>query len=216
MAGDVAGCIKLTSDFFAKTRSRSAVFTDLFDAASRYVNQLWHQGRATGVDELRVARMIEVALVAMPITVRLERESSGLSALLVTMPSEAHDIGVRLVRVGLEEAGWLVRVSLQVDVDQIGRILNGVPYHLLGISVTYSGADVRTPLKAAVAAAHSEGIPVLIGGSAVERMPQLVDQVGADASARDARTAPVVGRKLVARFPGRHSSGPFRGRAAAD
>src|SRR5438270_1753357 len=145
MQGDVAAAVNITSRMFATARSRTDVFTDLFDSAQRYVNELWHLGRATTFDELRVARMIEIALFAMPPPLAPPPAAPDRpAALLITLPQERHDIGLGLIGMSLEEAGWSVRLKLRVDISGIRHLIADKRFKLVGISFTYTGTDVRT------------------------------------------------------------------------
>src|SRR5205823_5250987 len=92
---------------------------------------------------------------------------------------------------------WSVRLKLRVDISGIRHLIADKRFKLVGISFTYTGTDVRTQLRSMVNSMHSAGIVVVLGGGGVERMPQLAEQVGADSTARDARTLLVLIQKLL-------------------
>ena len=68
---------------------------------------------------------------------------------------------------------------------------------LVGLSAAY--LPDPGPITRAIRLVKERGIPVMVGGPAFNRTPNLVERVGADAHGADARVALTLARRLVAR-----------------
>lgn len=189
LAGSLSRTTALALDYLVEARSRVAVFADLFDGAQRYIEDRWHVGYATSKDELRVSRAVEAALAALPEPASRPIYEPPPEALLLTMRREEHDLGLRLVATALADEGWKVDVALRIARESISaQVLRHRP-DLVAISATFVAGTTRFDLAAIVADLRAAHVPVILGGSAFVRNPDLAQFVGADAVMGDARLA---------------------------
>ena len=176
------------------SRSRADVIADLFDAAQGYVGDRWRLGEATAEDELLVSEAIATSMKALPEPPRPARTSG--SALLVTLPLEAHDLGLDLAAAALADDGWDVEIRPGVGLSELVEHAQQGRFSLVGISSTYVTRQLDRQLAGVVGALHSIGKLVIAGGSAFTRAPELAAQIGVDIVAVDAREAVVLARRL--------------------
>lgn len=188
IAGDFTRTRELATSFLALTGSRLGLYTDLFQAAQQYIEELWHVGRATAADEYRVYSAVENAFAALPIELAPDVGASP-RILLATLEPEQHDLGLRLVAAALAEAGWRCDLRTRMTGFDLVAIATRARYALVGVSATYLSSDGRARLAAAVGSLRRLGIDVLAGGSAFVRSPLLAQNMGIEAVATDARFA---------------------------
>lgn len=192
MAGDLAKTAALASEFLAATESRTALVTDLLGAAQLLVDRRWRVGEARSEDELRVSQAIEAVVVSLPPAPPPPAGLVAPQALLVTLRSEEHSIGLDLVAVALADDGWEIDKRHGVELGDLIDVLAQGRFRMVGISSTYSAPDNATRLTTAVRAVQAMGKPVLTGGQAFSRDRRLADVVAPDINAADPRTAAVV------------------------
>lgn len=195
----------LALEFLDRTRSLASVITDLFTAAQLQIGDRWHVGEATSEDEYRVSQAIATAAEA------LRPPTSGLGdsqprALLATLPGEAHDLGLHLIRLALVEDGWDVEVAPAMELEELVDTARRHRVDLVAISSTYDRGGGGMLLATVIRSVHSIGLPVLVGGAAFARSPHLAEESGADAVGGDARLAVILARRLKNTSRGRPPS----------
>lgn len=188
IASDFARTTQLALSFLGVSGSRLGLYTDLFQAAQQYIEELWHVGRATVADEYRVYTAVENALAALP-TAPDPQVAASPRILLATLEPEHHDLGLRLVAGALAEAGWRCDLRMRITGFDLVAIATRGRYSLVGVSATYLSSEGRARLAAVVASLQRLGIDVLAGGSAFVRSPLLAQNLGIEAVATDARFA---------------------------
>lgn len=133
---------------------------------------------------------------------RREREvrSGGMKALLTTVPGEQHSFGLLLVSEWFSRAGWaVVPGPFQTDRD-IGRAVGAESLTLAGFSVGSETQLDRVAASIAVVRRKSLNprIGIMVGGPLFNARPELVQRVGADATAVDAAQALAKAEECVA------------------
>ncbi len=119
---------------------------------------------------------------------------------LVPAPGDQHTFGLSMVAEFFLTAGWDVMVGHGAQRDEASELVKQQWFDVIGFSV---GSDSRldwltTCIKAVRAASCNPVICVLVGGPIFSLHPEYVDMVGADATSRDAKQAPIVAEDLVA------------------
>ena len=196
LAGDRTTAIKLAVDFMAEKRSRATVITDLFHGAQLQIGNRWHMGLATAADEFRVSTAIVAAMVALPSPTVIDAVKAPSRILLATLWPERHDLGVRLVGTALRDDGWVVDFAHGVEPVELVNRAAQARMSLVGISSTFLVGQARAQLDAVVRSLHAIGVAVIVGGAAFVRAPRLAEEIGADSSAADARSAVIVARRI--------------------
>jgi methanogenic corrinoid protein MtbC1 len=87
--------------------------------------------------------------------------------------------------------GWSVRSTIIASNAELIDIVRGEWFDLVGFSVGDGNRtdDLRTTIKATRRASRNLQIGVMVGGPVFIQNPGLVNQVGADVTASDARVA---------------------------
>jgi methanogenic corrinoid protein MtbC1 len=200
LAGDVGGAAEVALRFMANDRSRTNVIVDLFDAAQQYTAERWHVGAATAEDEYRVSAAIDAAFQALPEhRARLVSKKPPAKALLVTLRPELHDLGLRLAAAALADDGWNVDVQHGVDASDVVEVAWREHPSLVALSATYDPGNLQAELRALVREMEHLKIPLLVGGSAFVREPELAQQVHGAPVASDARVGVIFARRLTHR-----------------
>jgi methanogenic corrinoid protein MtbC1 len=121
--------------------------------------------------------------------------------LLVPAPGEQHVLGLIIVGDYFRRAGWDVWGEPPATSDDLPNVVQNEWFDVVGLSV---GCEVRVDVLAAEIeairqASRNRGIGVMVGGPLFNKYPELVAQVGADATAKDGRDAVVQAARLAER-----------------
>jgi methanogenic corrinoid protein MtbC1 len=127
-------------------------------------------------------------------------------ALLLAVAGDQHTFGLAMVRDFFRAAGWRVATDAPEDLDALKALVRAEAFDVVGFTV---GSERHTEQLAAAVHAlrkHSRNphVTVLVGGPLLLERPDLAAQVGADATALDARQAILEAeRQVAARDQGR-------------
>lgn len=157
---------------------RDEVLRELLAAAVQHVGALWQNGHWTITQEHAATAVAEAVLTD------LEGATSPVGPVgvvaVVAADGEWHALPARLAAHAFEHAGLEVRyLGAGVPADDVARSLPGCGADVLAVSVTVASnlpGAART-----VAAGHAAGLPVLVGGAAID--PRRAAAIGADAHA---------------------------------
>lgn len=113
------------------------------------------------------------------------------SAVLVTAPGEQHRFGLSMLAEFFRKEGWQVALPTGTTIAQVTALAAARPIDLVGFS---AGSDRQLGALAACIAAlrassYNPDIIVMVGGPVFLERPELVQIVGADATAGDAEEA---------------------------
>lgn len=190
---DEAAARTLAGTFLARSGSRADVFADLLQPALGVLHDLWYQGRIGSADELRCARLASALADGLAPTPARHPVPPGSSCLLHVLAGEEHTFGRRMLAMALEDDGWTVTVS---NGEAPTRTDGGLRrFRFVGFSSGYLPA--RSELAQSVARVRASGVPVLVGGAAFNRAPDLWQRIGATAQGADARVATVLARRVL-------------------
>ena len=210
LAGDRATAINIAREFMEDKNSRATVISDLFQGAQQQVADSWHVGLATASDEYRVSVAIEEAMTALPRPEPRVSAGNGPRILIATLAPERHDLGLRLVGMALADDGWSVDIAYATDPVELVARAYQTGAALVGLSATYVTRRTQMQLTGVSRSLHAIGLPLIVGGAAFVRVPDLMAEIRADAFAPEARSAVILARRLrVATRP------PWSGQARA-
>lgn len=123
----------------------------------------------------------------------------GRRVLLIPVPGEQHSFGLFMVAEFFRRAGWDV-CGTEVDTRQdLVRTMRDQSFAVVGFSASCgTRLDLlAASIRAARRASRNRGVGVMVGGPLFTGHPELVAHVGADATARDARQAPLQAQNLL-------------------
>ena len=182
--------------------SLSAVYLELLAPAARSLGEMWEQDRC-GFAEVTLGLM-QLRQVLHVFSRELDGEISavhdvGPSALLVPVPGAQHSFGVSVVVEFFRRAGWDVCDEPVGCADDLLALVRADSFDLVGLSV---GSDeFLLGLGKLIAeirkAARNRDVRIMVGGKCFLEKPWLAAELGADATATDARQAVSRARNLV-------------------
>jgi methanogenic corrinoid protein MtbC1 len=194
--GDQPRARELAQDTFQATGSRTSVFADLIHPAAHQIGELWYSGHIGVAVEHGATAMASAIIEELPPTPTDQPVRPGTSCLLAAVGQEQHVIGLRVLQLALEDDGWSVeQLGGQTPVGDTVALLERRRPGLVCLSGSYL-PSVR-PIRNTVQRAQVLGIPVLVGGPAFIRMPELWRRIGASGHGVDARMGVVVARRVV-------------------
>lgn len=202
MASDERELSATLATLLARRLSVEAIMIDLLAPAARRMGELWVEDvcdfTAVTIGLGRLQRLMRELSPAFGTDVA--HPPNGRRALLVRAPGEHHIFGLSMVAEFFRRAGWeVVAGGAGADTDPITAVRREW-FDVVGFSV---GSESRLDwLPGCIAAVRSascnRGLPVLVGGPVFFLKPQLVRQVGADATAMDGSEAPALAESCIA------------------
>lgn len=179
----------------------AVIYTKVLIAAEREIGELWHVGDATIAEEHLVS---ETTRELMALIVAKHAPPRALAGTLIaaSVASNAHDIGLRAVADLFRLAGWrCLFLGANVPAAEIARAAEAFDVDLVVLNATL--ATQIKPLGDAIATLRSvaPGPKIVVGGLAFEALPQLWQQLGADAYASTIESAVAIGTALVDASP---------------
>lgn len=199
-AGDEATAAQVASYALRQSATRVGVFADLVQPAMRLLGELWYAGSIGSDDESRACQIAVRAGEALAPTPAVQPVLKGSTCLLTTLAGERHSLGLGLLARALEDDGWRVHTLLSAAPQTLLEAVGDVRPRWVGISASY----LRSPKPAAdmIAALRGLNVPVVVGGQAFNRVPDLWRRVGANGYGLDARVGVVIARKFAMSRPG--------------
>jgi len=191
----------------ARGMSLEALYLDLLAPAARHLGDLWTEDVidftqvTIGLGRLQqVLRQLSPAFQSGVVP-----HGTGRHALLVPAPGEQHTFGLSMVTEFFRRAAWSVWSGVPATPAELGSIVRDNWFAIVGFSL---GAEVRLDgLRAGIRrvrqVSQNRGVGIMVGGPLFIEHPELVAQVGADATAADGRQAVSQAQTLLTLLPGR-------------
>ncbi|MDZ7631656.1 MAG: cobalamin-dependent protein [Gemmatimonadaceae bacterium] len=201
LSHDEERCPALIADFIDAGVPLERLCLDLLTPAARILGEKWEEDEVDFLEVTlglgRMQRMVRDLgrRVAADAPIPLDAGQAFLCA----MPDEQHSLGLAMVAEFFVADGWGVTVGPPLGVEDVLHEVAAHWYDVVGLS---AGILERIPRITEVIrdirrASLNADLAVLVGGHAFTNNPDLVSQVGADASAPDAAQGPMVARTLV-------------------
>lgn len=201
LSQDDGRCPAIISALIESRVSLEHICLDLLTPAARTLGSMWEEDDADFLE-------VTLGLGRMQRVVRdLGRRSAAVApmsadagqAMLCAMPDEQHSLGLAMLAEFFVADGWGVTVGPPLGAVDVLREIATHWYDVVGLS---AGLLERVPRIAEFisqlrVASLNASLAVMVGGRAFTDNPDLVAEVGADASAPDAAQGPMVARTLV-------------------
>ena len=185
----------LAMEHLHATGSRLAVFADLLHPAQERLAELWYSSRIGHADEARAAGTVLAVTRHLPATPASMPVPRASRCILTALPGERHTLGLEMLRAALEDDGWSVRVVLGEPLGSLlARVASDRPRF---VGVTAGWLASPAPMGRLVEAVQARGTPVLVGGHAFIRAPDLWRRLGAAGRAADLRVGLVLARRTI-------------------
>lgn len=197
--GDRAGAVALTRAWVTEGMSGSEILLDVLGPAQHEVGRLWAAGVISIVQEQFCTAVTQFVMTDLyPGIVNTDPRHRRLVA--IHARGSAHHLGLRMVADVLECEGWSTTYLIDdLPIDELIALIVDEHADLLLISASMPGQvpDLGELIAALRRDVRTRGVKVVVGGRPFVVAPQLVDAVGADGWAPDARSAIRVCDKLI-------------------
>ncbi len=161
----------------------------LFAPTARLLGQRWETDEASFVDVTialgRLQHLLHAVSARSGTSARLHEPEGRI--LLGTAVGEQHSFGIIMVSEFFRRAGWEVTTFTPLTDARLTAAVRREAFDLVGLSLSVTGSvDALTQTIASVRrATRNRKMGVLVGGPAFLKLPELVGEVGADATAQD-------------------------------
>jgi MerR family transcriptional regulator, light-induced transcriptional regulator len=181
--------------------SVESLYLDLFAPAARHLGVMWTEDLCDfSTVTVGLGRLQRLLRQWSPVFgVEMEHAPNGRRILLVQPTDEQHSFGLSMVGEFFRRDGWEVLGGVAGAVaDPVLRVRSDW-FDVVGFSI---GSELRLDwLKAQIVNvrkhARNDAMVVLVGGPLFTLYPNLVGDVGADASASDGSQAPALAEQLM-------------------
>ncbi len=217
---ELFGCIDA---LVAEGCAIESLYMDLLAPTARHLGQLWVDDRCHFADvTIATGRLQQLLRRLSPLFGQSRMAPpDGRRVLLLPAPGEQHTLGLAMVADYFARAGWLVSAggtlvdsepapsysprtsardeATQAFVQETLRSVRRDWFDVIGISLGSARAvdDLRRFITALRQASRNRGLGILVGGPLFALHPEAVREVGADATAADGQSAPVVAEQLL-------------------
>jgi len=194
---------RFANELLQRGVSREDLFLDLLATSARRLGEMWERDDCDFTDvTIGLCRLHEVVRENAANANYSPRQSAvkGPRILLATACGDQHVFGVVIVADFFRRSGWRVTSEPGASRDHIAKILSQCEYDVLGLSAACSifANDIADEIKVFRAASRNDEIKILAGGRLFFESPELVEEVGADGYAGDAKLAIEIGQNLLA------------------
>jgi MerR family transcriptional regulator, light-induced transcriptional regulator len=195
VGGDDVESFEVTERTLRTTGSRTAVFADLLHPALVEIANLWYAGRVGAADEVRAASAVRRIVAGLPETPTARSVPAGSRCVLAVPPGDPHDLGLLMLMLALQDHGWRTEVmGPRTSLCEVADLVVARRPRVFGLSA--GDLPPLPQLERALSAIGRAGVPVLVGGAAFARRPDLWHRLGATGLGTDVR----VGVVLAGRF----------------
>lgn len=182
--------------------STESIFVDLFPASARKLGKMWEEDACDFIDvTMGLWRLHElVRECSLSSFAQFDSLDSKHSALFSPFPGEQHNFGSLIIEEVFANAGWQTEVLLEPQRHELIHILAERPFDLVGLTVSCDCPSDRISdlITAIRSVSKNSNVRVMIGGPQINAEPSLALGVGADGTAKDARSALALAERIVA------------------
>ncbi|MEM8772441.1 MAG: cobalamin B12-binding domain-containing protein [Pseudomonadota bacterium] len=182
---------------------REDLLLGLLAEAARKLGEMWEQDLCDFTEvTIGLCRLHEIVRKNSPDKQHSIPQSSSASPriLLATACGDQHVFGVVIVADFFRRAGWRVSSEPGATEAELVEILAERHFDVLGLSAACGviADDIAGEIKNLRSASSNKDLKVLVGGRLFLEDSELIEKVGADAFAGDARSATEIGQNLLA------------------
>lgn len=199
--GDDTSVTAFITALRSKGMSVEVVFLELLAVAARRLGVFWEDDHCDFTEvTIALGRMQQLLQVLSPLlAAESEVSANARRVLLVPAPGEQHTFGLSMVAEFFVHAGWEVASGQGAYRDEAVDLVSRDWFDVIGFSV---GSETRLDwLTACIASvrqmSRNPAIGILVGGPVFIANPEYVAIIGADATSKDGKQAPIVAEALV-------------------
>jgi len=179
------------------------IFLDLMAPTARLLGDYWDRDYC---DFTQVALGLSILQQLLrkyspAATVDGECNARLRQALVMPAPGEQHTFGISMVEEFMRSGGWYVEHHPARSAEELVQMVEGHWYAVVGLSLSHEGLYQRLSdcIGNIRRASRNATIGVMVGGPFFLEHPELIESVGADATAVNGPDAVVQARELVHR-----------------
>ncbi len=190
---DAATAVAFVETLRQEGASIESIFQDLLAPAARRLGELWDEDINDFLDvTIGIGHMQHIVRAfGSEFGKEISKPAKCRRALLMPLPGEQHTFGISLLREHFLREGWRVWCGPSQTFDDIIELVQNQWFDMVGLSagaVSEPGA-LATKIREIRAASVNKDIRIMAGGYAFNTRPELVQEIGADATAGDGRQA---------------------------
>lgn len=178
-----------------------ALLVDLLAPAARRLGEYWEEDRCDFVDVTMGLWRLQEVVHELAARGPIDRGQAApcARALFAAMPGDQHSFGALVVEEMFARGGWATDRMGDTSVSDLLDRVGGEWFDVIGLTVSCDSHTAALP-SAIVAlrnVSRNPRIVVMVGGRVFAENPRLASDVGADGTARDARSAVKMAQDLV-------------------
>ncbi len=176
----------------------ATLYLDLLAPAARRLGDLWEDDACSFADvTIGVCRMHQVLLeFTRCFDATGKSGGNSRSALIVPAPGEQHTFGLFMVMEFLRRDGWTCYSGTPATRQDFLKLARSEDFELIGLSIS-ADRHLQEARQLIRDLKRRSNAKVLVGGRCILDRPELVNELGADAMARDGRETVRVVNELV-------------------
>lgn len=177
-----------------------ALYLDLLAPSARRLGEMWDDDLCSlGDVTVGLWRLQQVAHALRGNYPDEEEPAGGRRILLVAIPGEQHTFGLSLVAEFFRRAGWSVQNEPLPTSRDLLALVRGTWFSVVGLSASSdTKLDGLASLILSVRrVSRNRAVRLMVGGRVFVDQPELVAQLGADASAADGKQAVAQAQNLL-------------------
>jgi methanogenic corrinoid protein MtbC1 len=195
--------LAIVGSLLQKGVSIESIYLDLLAPAARRLGDLWLDDRASYAD-------VTIALGRLQQIVRelSARPAGGVcehAALFAPAPGEQHTFGLVLLEEFFRRSGWRTWSELSGACEEVASAARAHRFDVFGVTASHDNCldQIASLIMSVRRVSKNRDICVLVGGRLFLARPELVAEVGADATAADAQGAVFCAEAAVRRLVSR-------------
>jgi len=201
LSEDASVLLREVDKQLAKGVSVEAIYLDLLAPSARLLGRLWEEDEcdfvAVTMGLWRLQEVMREMAARTPLS--LVGGAAGPTVLFASMPGDQHTFGTIMIEELFSREGWNTELLLQPQRRELLDRLAHRSFNLVGLTISRDcpSAAISQLISAIRNVSANPSIKIMIGGRMINENPHIVEHVGADAMAFDAREALSVADCLV-------------------
>lgn len=203
LAGDRATALQIMlEDGIGGGIPAPELYLNVIQPAQHRIGRLWQENRITVAQE-HLATAISHLVLAHLYPLLPREPENGLVAVVACVPGELHDMGSRIAADFFEMSGYDVRfLGANVPVESLSAMVaeSRADIVVLSVVMTFNLPGLRDVVRA-IRALPGVSPRIIVGGPAIETVPELANELGIDLWGVSITDAIVTARDLLASLP---------------
>lgn len=191
VAGDVSTCLAIANEVATSDVGVEGFYLQVVQPLMTRVGTLWENGHLSVAQEHLASSIVSRVMAALYASRDVPTRRAG-TAMVTSAMNEFHEIGAWMVADLLELKGWKVTyLGANTPVDECLTLLRELRPDVLAVSVTmpFNLVHAKSLIETIRKDPAVGSIKIMVGGPLFSDQPDLIRELGADGSARDAAGA---------------------------